>query len=739
MVADIRLRGRNRTNLIESRKMAVIYDNKVCVFANELISHDEKRNIGSEKGFMPLGTYNSKVRRGLIEVARRGGGQPALVYFDLLEEKVKQQYIAVYGDPHEEVERYKQGPLEQRIEYNEEAYTFFSSYRDENGKSLKPDKVMLYTMQARVLDAVIKLRANRSEMTIGAGSTRLNLWDRISALVNELQDIRMSNGEVKYLHKLPTSGKTLKRKLDQYEREGYAALVNKNHGNTAAKKVNTDEAEAVMHKLLSQHMNLNNAQIMEQYNKVAQVMGLTLIKSPVTVDAYRKSMESTTLGHRRGTAALRNRLEMQIKREKPTTALTYWTLDGWDVELVYSKQVVTTKKVNGEERKYKTTTYCNRKCMVVVLDACCNYPIGYAIGDHESPALIRAALRNAVNHTKELFGTRYRSKQLQSDNYQKKIMVPFYQGVTEIYTAAALGNAKSKIIEPYFNYLNKTYCQLQQNWSGVNINAKRDSQPNMEILNRNRHLIPDEEGVIQQINKIMAADRQKRLPELMECWERTPGERRLEFGDEEYLYLMGETTGRTNRLTGQGLMLEMLGERINFESFNMELRNHYNEDWIVKYDPEDMQQVLIVNAEATSGHRVKKEIGNLKFMLQRDIKIPMALCDQKPEHFEHRRKVAEFNQKFEQRYVAEQQKRDEVLMGALTRFPQLKSNNLLDRALIIDSRGQHKDRRSEAREEVTVQDAEVVEEWTPKPIPALPADDDDEDYDWAPTDMNFSR
>lgn len=75
--------------------------------------------------------------------------------------------------------------------------------------------------------------------------------------------------------------------------------------------------------------------------------------------------------------------------------------------------------------------------------------------------------------------------------------------MTVHYTPAALGNAKSKIIEPYFNHINKTYCQMLPNWSGVNINAKRDSQPNIEILNRNRHLIPTEEVVIQQIHTIM--------------------------------------------------------------------------------------------------------------------------------------------------------------------------------------------------------------------------------------------
>lgn len=477
--------------------MAVIYNDKVCIYANELIMYDPKRKVGSEKGFLPIGTYKGKVSRKQIAIARRASlRRPALVEFDSLEVYIQQLYIKYYGDPHEDVERAATSPLERAVGYNEAAYSFFTTYRDGAGKPLRPEKVTLYTLQARVLDAVIRLRDSNAECGFGRGGSRFNVWDRLSEMVNDLLKVRDSKGNTRYPHKLPSTGKTLKRKVDQYEAEGFIALVHKNKGNTSAALIRDEEDEAIMHKLLSQHMNLNNAQIMEQYNKIASILGKPEIKSPVTVDRYRKMMESTTLGHQRGTAALRNSLEMQHKREAPKTAMTYWTLDGWDVELVYQKRQPVDKKVNGETRTYKKTTYHNRKTIVVVLDACGKYPIGYAVGDHESPALIREALRNAIRHARELFGARYKPLQLQSDNYQKGVMVPFYEAMTVHYIPAALHNAKAKIIEPYFNYLNKTYYQLEKNWSGVNINSRRGSQPNIEILNKNRHLIPDEEGVL---------------------------------------------------------------------------------------------------------------------------------------------------------------------------------------------------------------------------------------------------
>lgn len=714
--------------------MFEVYNNSLCVYANDLIRKNSERGIGSDKGFMAEGTYYYKVNCGLLVLKRRASyGKPALIEYMTMEDSVKRQYITIYGDPTREAERTQMGLLESAMQYNESAYTYFSvEYRDELGRKLSAEKAYLYTLQARVLDAVLYL-AGEKKREIGGGNTRIDVWGKLSDMVNELATIRNNQGEPRYPHKLPANAKSLKRKADQYAKEGWSALIHKNRGNRNAMKVTDERMEAVMHKLLSQHMNLNNVQIMEKYNEVATLMQMPVLRSPVTVDKYRKQMEATTLAHQRGTKVLRNKLEMQIKRSAPETALTYWTLDGWDVELLYQKQVV---KTGDNGVTHKRTTYDNRKTVVVVLDACCKYPIGYAIGDRECTALIRTALRNAVKHTKELFGSRYKPLQLQSDNYQKKNMTPFYQAMSKYYTPASVGNAKSKIIEPYFNEINRDYCQMLPNWSGHNITSDPDNQPNFEAYNRNRKLLPTEEQCIDQIHEIMRCERARKIEAYMKAWQNTPDERKMPFCDEEYLMLMGETSGRTNRLNGQGLMIEMMGERINYESFSFELREHYNEDWVVRYDPDDLSQVLIVNAEATKGHRVAKEIGTLAYMMHRTMKVPMALADQKKEHFEYRNKVREFNREFERRYVEKQNQVDEVLDVLRQELPAIGNNRLLERALITDSRGQHKDRRYDAREEV--EEAFIIDE-SPRQVFVTVNTDDDDDYEFKPTDMNFSR
>ena len=725
--------------------MALIFNNRVCVFANELIAYNPKTKIGSERGFISESNYyKMKRKKQIIVLQRSTPDKSAIIDYETMRDDIRRQYDLLNGDPRATLAVQSQkGILEEAIVFSNDAFDFYSTkYRYDGGRKLPDTKIDEYTLNVRVLEAILHLRDEHRKDVIGTGSARINLWKKLSILCNDLLTLRDPHGKPLFPHTLPQNAASLKRKCQEYEaarrisqEEGYRFLIHKNFGNRSAAVVKDKEMEAVLHKLISLHNNLNSVQIMEEYNKVAEILDKPLINSPVTVDNYKKKMELTTMQGRKGKKAVANTRKMQIHREAPHQALTYWTLDGWTVELLYQKKAV---KANKANERYKVTTYTNRKTIVVVLDACCKYPVGYAIGDHESPALIREALRNAVRHTKELFGNRYKPLQLQSDNYQTGIMVPFYQAMTKYYTPAALGNAKSKIIEPYFKYLNVKYCQEQANWSGFGITSDKDNQPNMEVINANRHLIPDEETLMGQIEAMMMKERAKKIKDYMKAWEQTEDARKLPFSDEEYLLLMGNTTGRTNHITGGGLRLEMQGERIDYDTFDISLREHYNEDWIVRYDPEDMSRVLISNAVRKGLKDAGKEIGTLRYMMQRCMKSPMALADQKPEHFEYRNRVDKFNEELQQHIDQKVADVDGHIKNLSQRIPELINNTLLDRYLITDSRGQHKDARSKMRDEVTDADYEEVTERMPQAV-AMAASDEDEDYEFNSADMRYSR
>ena len=128
--------------------------------------------------------------------------------------------------------------------------------------------------------------------------------------------------------------------------------------------------------------------------------------------------------------------------------------------------------------------YCgfwpNRLTTVVVMDPHCKYPVGYATGEVENHALIMQALRNAVQHTQELFGNYYAAWQLQSDHYGIKPCKMGFEELAKYITPARARKPWPKPIESYFLKLNK-YCQMHfSNWSGFGVTSQRDNQPNIE-------------------------------------------------------------------------------------------------------------------------------------------------------------------------------------------------------------------------------------------------------------------
>ncbi len=205
----------------------------------------------------------------------------------------------------------------------------------------------------------------------------------------------------------------------------YEVLISGKFRNKNAAKIATPEQIAWITKFLGFHTNLDNVEISEYYNMLCQAYNTACRDmgwKPVTSETMRlwgiKYGWLVNAG-RHGAKEYMNRYGMQNKRFAPTAPLLFWSLDGWTVELYYKKRT--------EGRRGGRTTYCNRMTVVVVLDPFNKYPIGYATGYQESPELIKAALRNATNHTAELFGQRLRPVvQMQGDNYQIKIMLPTY-------------------------------------------------------------------------------------------------------------------------------------------------------------------------------------------------------------------------------------------------------------------------------------------------------------------------
>lgn len=555
-----------------------------------------------------------------------------------------------------------------KIKEDIEAREFYSSFKLADGRYLVPEKVNEYTANASVLNAIMAQVNERTSLRRALGGSTTGIWADAAETVNK---IKAETG-----HSLPDNYRRLKKKAEDYKSTGYASLISGKWLNNNAAKVVEKDQEAALRQLLRKHQNFDNQQIANIYNIIAEGIQWAKITS-TTVGNYRIKWEQETHTGRHGVTSFKNNRSMLIKRSAPSYPLYYWTVDGWDAELLYQKSEV--NKSGGS-----VTTYHNRLTMVVVLDPCCKYPMGYAIGTHETPELIKAALRNAVNHTEELFGARHKVLQIQTDNYAKKKLQPIYEAISDYYTPARVHNAKSKVIEPYFARLNKKYCQLMPNWSGFGIASGSKKQPNAEMLNKLRHSFPDENGVRAQLTRVIEIERSATRERYLELYSEMPETDRRIITNEEYLMLMGETNGFTHHLTAAGIIITIGGVKYYYDSFDPKLRELAHLAWTVKYDPDDTSKALAIS-----------EDGSHRILLEEKYTQPMALVETTPESHRQRALVEGFNKQLENNIMAKMSDDYETVNELFNSHPQL--NNTLAKLVLTDSAGQHKDRKSANR------------------------------------------
>ncbi|MBR4678740.1 MAG: hypothetical protein IKO99_12135 [Bacteroidales bacterium] len=593
---------------------------------------------------------NLRHRRQLQQIRRACPGYPALFAVDSLPEKYKKQVLAMYPMPDKEIQS------NFTIVADNAAVQFFGGFILDDGRHLPEAKVSELSTNAAILNAFDRMLSQSDLLNRKLGKKVIGRGDFWKRAAEHLLSVSEFNS-------LPRNARELQRKYNAYKQDGYRVLISNKFCSNNAAKIKDDAQISTLTQLLAISNNLNNAQIAAAYNQYAAANGW----KPITdgaVSVWREKTDLTTVAGRRGLKTFANEKTMTIKRTRPTAPFLFWSLDGWDCELLY------------QDSKNGRTTYYNRLVLEVVLDPCCDYIIGYAIGIAENAQLITAALKNALLHSQQLFGTMHKIMQIQSDHFAMSAMKNVYAAVADKVTPARVGNAKAKPIERFFNYLNTTYCQFCSNWSGFGITTDRTKQPNSEVLNLRTKDFPDFDGVVAQIEQMIETDRRKKVEKFKEMYSNLTDDNRLTISREDWLYYFGETTGYTNRLSASGLTPTILGEKREYDCFNIQFRELAFVDWIVKYDPDDLDTVLAVNSD-----------GSRRFILEKKYEQPMALADRKEGDAEQLQKVRDFNRELGQHVLDNLTKMADDT-SKIVRLPS--ANDILKRFLITDSNGQHK-------------------------------------------------
>lgn len=144
----------------------------------------------------------------------KGLGNEVLIKFDSLPVGWREQL----GDP-----RKTDCILERYFREDSEAVSYFSSIKAGKKGYIMPERQLEYVLDASVLLAAFRLRDAHIETLIAQGDTVKNVEKYISEAVNNFNVWRHRKKLPE--HSLPTNYLSLKRKMERFEKDGYASLL----------------------------------------------------------------------------------------------------------------------------------------------------------------------------------------------------------------------------------------------------------------------------------------------------------------------------------------------------------------------------------------------------------------------------------------------------------------------------------------------------------------------------------
>ncbi|MNS11900.1 hypothetical protein D3C72_434520 [compost metagenome] len=622
-----------------------------------------------------------------------------LIHYEDLKQEYKDRIITRYGNPYDQIAR---TPILNSVQNRPEANAFYMAHRFDGDKKLDIETVNKYT-RADAWLTYINTMGLREIKDLFPGMKVPDFYSHVTALINIEKDRgkdKTYSGIYQLPGEFPATYQRLKTKAENYRNGTFEDLINPSYGNKNSTKLGRNDGGfdpelhekqmAVIRAVAAKHNNFDASEVKKYADIIFNANGWETIKASRIRQVLAPYRAALTPG-RRGSKEHKNNIAMQVKRLAPQSPTYYWTLDGWTVELLYQSE-----RINEAGKRYMD--YNGRLTVVVVLDPYNKYPVGFAIGDRETPDLIKEAVRNAVDHVHQLFGApdngcRYTAHQLQSDNYQIKNLTPFYQAASHVFTPAGVGASNSKVIEPYFKYLNKTYCKPWSNWSGYGITANKKNQVNREYLNKIKHTFPNKEGAIMQVMDMMNRERSAKIEQYREGWNNMDIDKRTVISTENMIMLFGSAIGNTNQITGQGIVKQIDSIKYTYNSFDPLFRKNMHLDWQLYVDNNDKTKVLAISPD-----------NKLRFVLDEINGIPMDLRSRTEVDHAYQARVDAYNAQdrdsISKMYAEDAEIVEETLQSIPLQYTSHDETAL--KLMFTDSKGQQKEQIQNAKGLISV-------------------------------------
>lgn len=207
------------------------YGKILCISKSDLTRDDRPDNKPENEYLAPImsvSCFDLMAYRKRFLVVRKGIGRgvSALVSVESLPSAYKEKVTAKYGKMEVEILRNWFGS---HFNIDNAAMSFYSGFRLEDGKELTPEQQQEYTINASTLQAVICLmndtRMNRAVMNNGRVK-----WEEMAGAISFYQK--------EFGHTLPLSPSRFKKRVLDFQKDGYISLISKKFGNQNTRKVN---------------------------------------------------------------------------------------------------------------------------------------------------------------------------------------------------------------------------------------------------------------------------------------------------------------------------------------------------------------------------------------------------------------------------------------------------------------------------------------------------------------------
>ena len=203
--------------------------------------------------------YKKLAARKEINVVRKGRGLGGYVLVEVatmplrFQEKIKLKY----GDMKEDVIK---NWLGSHYHIDAKAREFYTRFRFDNGDALPPEHIQEYTVNASVIEAVMRAMEDATFMRKAIKAGPVN-WGELAGAISYYQ--------AEFGHTLPVSSNRFKKRVNDFKANGYESLISRKFMNQNRRKV-TYDIERLLLSIDAQPEQPFNTTVWEQYNLFVQ-------------------------------------------------------------------------------------------------------------------------------------------------------------------------------------------------------------------------------------------------------------------------------------------------------------------------------------------------------------------------------------------------------------------------------------------------------------------------------------